>query len=181
MNTLLLIIFPALMAYAACSDLLTMRLSNKLVLITASSFLVIALLAGMPLGQIGWHMVAGIAVLAVTFSLFAAGWIGGGDAKLAAAIALWFGPEMVLPYLLVSAVLGGVLTLAILICRRWMLPAPLLQVGWIEKLHDQKTGIPYGIALALAAMLLYTQTSVYEHLAPVNVQQQMTLDDLQDF
>src|SRR5690606_812697 len=107
-------LFSALMAYAAFSDLLTMRISNKLVLVTAAAFFVLALIAGLATVQIGWHVAAGALVLAVTFGMFAAGWIGGGDAKLAAAIGLWFGFDLLLPFLLYASIYGGALTLLIL-------------------------------------------------------------------
>lgn len=165
MTGLLLIVFPALMAFAACSDLLTMRISNKLVLATGAAFFVLALLAGMDIVQIGWHVAAGALVLAFTFGFFAAGWIGGGDAKLAAAIALWFGFDLILPFLLYASVFGGALTLIVLLGRNYMLPAPLMQVGWIERLHNQKTGIPYGIALAAAALVVYPMSPLFKAFA----------------
>ncbi|MDP2626103.1 MAG: NAD(P)-binding domain-containing protein, partial [Candidatus Rokubacteria bacterium] len=49
-----------------------------------------------------------------------------------------------------AALLGGALTLAILIARRCPLPATLTSIGWIGRLHDSKSGVPYGIALAVA-------------------------------
>src|SRR5207248_11420689 len=84
-----LLLFPALMASAASSDLLTMTISNRVSLILVGSFFVLAIWSGMPLADIGMHAGAGLAVLVVTFTFFACGWIGGGDAKLAAATALW--------------------------------------------------------------------------------------------
>src|SRR3954454_24121641 len=86
-----LLLFPALMAFAASSDRLTMTISNRVSLILAGSFFALAIWSGMPLGQIGMHVAAGLAVLVVTFTFFTRGWIGGGDAKLAAATALWVG------------------------------------------------------------------------------------------
>lgn len=165
MASLMLLIFPALMAFAACSDLLTMRISNRLVLITAAAFFPLAFFAGLTLPLLGMHLGIAALVLVVTFAMFAAGWIGGGDAKLAAAIVLWLGLDLALPFLVYAALLGGALTLLILIVRRYMLPAPLLNVGWIVRLHDQKTGIPYGIALAAAAMLVYPQSAIYQAFA----------------
>lgn len=160
-----LFIFPALMAFAAFSDLFTMKISNRLVLITTASFLVIALLAGLSLEQFGWHLLAGALVLAITFGMFAAGWIGGGDAKMAAAIALWLGFAQLLPFLLYASVFGGALTLLILIARRWMLPARLTAVEWIARLHNPQTGIPYGVALAAAAIVVYPMSPVFRALA----------------
>ncbi len=107
------------------------------------------------------HAAAGAAVLAVTFALFAFGWIGGGDAKLAAATALWFGFGTLLEYLLVASIAGGALTLLVLSFRGFPLPAFALQWTWLSRLHDHKSGIPYGIALAGAALIVYPQTPVW--------------------
>src|SRR5579862_2467413 len=85
------LVFPVGMALAAASDLLTMTISNRLMLVLAATFLVLLPFAGLDLHAIGLHVAAGLAVLAVAFFCFAMGWIGGGDAKLAAVIALWFG------------------------------------------------------------------------------------------
>lgn len=175
------IIFPALMAFAACSDLFTMRISNKLVAAVAIGFVVMALVAGLSPAAIGMHLAAGALVLAVSFTLFALGWIGGGDAKLTAAIALWMGFELLLPFLLYASVFGGVLTLVLLVGRRYALPGPLLKAGWLVRLHHLKTGVPYGIALALAAMLVYPQTFAYERLVTNPAVQQTLLDQLAIF
>ena len=64
-------------------------------------------------------------MLAVAFVFFARGWIGGGDAKLAAATALWLGFDHLLPYLLYASIFGGVLTLAMIRFRLMPLPAAL--------------------------------------------------------
>ena len=177
-NPLIALIFPLLMAFAACSDLLTMRISNALVAGVIVGFVGVALVVGMSPTLMGMHLAAGALVLAVTFTLFALGWIGGGDAKLAAGIAMWMGFEFMLPFLLYAAVLGGVLTLALVIGRRWALPAPLLSVGWIQRLHHPKTGVPYGVALAIGAMLIYPQTLIYERLVTNQAVQQTLLDQL---
>lgn len=179
MSFVLTFIFPLLMLVAAFFDLFTMRIPNILVGLVAIAFLALALLMSMDLAAIGLHLAVGATALAVTFILFALGWIGGGDAKLAAAIALWFGFELLLPFLLYAAVIGGALTLIILVARRFMLPASLLGVGWIVKLHDEKTGIPYGIALAAAALLVYPQTPVFEHFADVSSQSEVLFEQLQ--
>lgn len=159
-----MLVFPLLMAFAASSDLLTMRISNKLVLMVVASFFAIALLAGFSLELLGTHVAAAALVLAVSFSFFALGWIGGGDAKLIAATALWFGFEDMLMYLLFASLLGGALTLLLLAVRRWPLPLQLKQVLWIDRLHDSKTGVPYGIALAAAGLLVYPSSLIFQRL-----------------
>ena len=154
----LLIVFPALMAYAAASDLLTMTIPNELSLALVGAFAVFAILAGLPLAVVLMHVAACALVLCVCFGLFAFGWIGGGDAKLAAATAMWVGFDQLPNYLVVASLFGGILTIAILRFRMMPLPAALANQEWAQRLHRMDTGIPYGIALALAALMIYPDT-----------------------
>src|SRR4051812_625393 len=153
-----LLLFPGLMAFAAASDLFTMTISNRVSLALAGGFLGLAMLGGMGLHDIASHLGAGAAVLVVGFGCFALGWIGGGDAKVAAAAALWFGFAHLLDYLLYASLFGGALTLALLQFRQWPLPWSLSGQAWLLKLHSKDTGIPYGIALAIGALMIYPQT-----------------------
>ncbi|MGY6247596.1 A24 family peptidase [Bosea thiooxidans] len=157
----LLGIFPFSMAYAAASDLFSMTISNKLCLILIATFIICAALLGLSLAQIGGHLAAGGIVLTVSFGLFAAGWIGGGDAKLAAAIALWFGFEQLMSYLMIAGVFGGILTVLILMLRARPLPAPAVSWGWAQRLHAANEGVPYGIALAFAALFVLPETAIW--------------------
>jgi prepilin peptidase CpaA len=151
-------LFPALMAFAAASDLLTMTISNRVSLALAAGFLVVALASGMGGSDILLHAGAGSAVLTVAFICFAMGWVGGGDAKLAASAALWFGFADLMNYLVYASLFGGALTLLLLQFRQWPLPYPLTGQAWLLRLHDKETGIPYGIALALGALMIYPET-----------------------
>lgn len=153
-----LLLFPALLAFAAASDLLTMTISNRVSLALALVFLVLAPLNGMGLSEILFHLGAGVLVLAVTFFCFAMGWVGGGDAKLAAAAALWFGFAHLMDYLLYASLFGGALTLLLLQFRQWPLPYPLAGQAWLLRLHAKESGIPYGIALAIGALVVYPTT-----------------------
>jgi prepilin peptidase CpaA len=153
-----LLLFPALMAFAAASDLLTMTISNRVSLALVAGFLALAILSGMGLHDILSHIGAGAAVLAVAFACFALGWIGGGDAKVAAAAALWFGFGHLLNYLLYASLFGGVLTLLLLQFRQWPLPYSFAGQDWLLKLHAKDSGIPYGIALAIGALMIYPET-----------------------
>lgn len=161
MATVLLLVFPVLMAFAASSDLFTMRISNKLVLLLVAGFAVAALVSGMSLEQIGMHLAAAMLVLTVGFTCFAFGWIGGGDAKLAAATTLWLGFGLTLPYLLYAGLLGGALTLLILLLRRLPLTPFIARFQWLERLHNPTSGVPYGIALAISGMLVYTNSTIF--------------------
>jgi prepilin peptidase CpaA len=163
-STLALLIFPLLMALAASTDLLTMRISNRLVAVLVLAFFVLAFAAQLPLEQIAMHVGVAAIVLVVGFIFFSLGWVGGGDVKLAAATTLWVGLGVMLPYLLYASLLGGAMTLILLRVRRLPLPLFLARIEWIERLHDRKTGVPYGIALAAAGILVYHNTAIFHRL-----------------
>jgi prepilin peptidase CpaA len=107
----------------------------------------------------------GLAVLILTFALFSRGWIGGGDAKLAAATALWLGWALMLDYSLIASLLGGVLTLGLIASRNMRLPAWAARLDWVARLHHPETGVPYGIALAVAGLALYPQSQIWRAAA----------------
>ena len=153
-----IVLFPAMMAVAASSDLLTMTISNRVSLILVGGFFALALFIGMSATDMLWHMGAGALVLLLAFGCFVMGWIGGGDAKLAAATALWFGFDHLLTYLLYASLLGGALTFLLIQFRMLPLPQFLAAHEWVERLHRKDAGVPYGIALAAAALLIYPDT-----------------------
>lgn len=153
-----LLLFPALIAFAASSDLLTMTISNRISLALTGGFLALAAINGLSLHEIAMHAGAGALVLAGGFTCFAFGWIGGGDAKLAAATALWFGFSYLLDYLVYASLFGGALTLLLIQFRLLPLPAMLARQQWIMRLHEKGGGVPYGIALAAAALVVYPKT-----------------------
>ena len=154
-----LLLFPAMMAFAACSDLVSMTISNRISLTLVAGFFALAFMSGMSPNDVLSHVGAALTVLAFTFVFFARGWIGGGDAKLAAAIALWFGFEHLMIYLLYASLFGGLLTIVIMRFRIMPLPAALAEQEWIKRLHRLDGGVPYGIALAASALLIYPETS----------------------
>lgn len=156
-----LFLFPALMSFAASSDLFTMTISNRISLALICGFLGIAVWTGMSGTDMLWHLACGLTVLVVTFSLFAFGWIGGGDAKLAAATGVWLGFSNIMEYGTTASLLGGGLTLAIMYLRGMDLPPRLAALDWFARIHNKDNGIPYGIALAAAGLILYPQTSVW--------------------
>ena len=161
-----LLLFPALMAFAAASDLLTMTISNRVSLGLVAGFFLLALASGMGLHDLLSHAGAGATVLALGFACFAFGWVGGGDAKVAAGVALWFGFDHLLAFLLYASLFGGALTLLLLQLRQWPLPSPLTGQAWLLKLHAKETGIPYGIALAIGALMVYPETEWIKAVDP---------------
>jgi prepilin peptidase CpaA len=153
-----LTLFPAMMAFAASSDLLTMTIANRVSLALVGGFVLLAALSGVSVADMLSHAGAAGAVLGVAFFCFACGWIGGGDAKLAAATALWLGFGHLFDYLVYASLLGGALTLFIVQFRTVPLPHLLVGRDWAERLHRDGGGVPYGIALAAAALVVYPQT-----------------------
>ncbi len=158
----ILVVFPLCMAMAACSDLLTMTIPNRLSLVLLASFIAIAPLAGLSLHEILMHLGAGAAVFAVCFALFACNIMGGGDAKILTASAVWFGfNDSLVHYITYVSVLGGVLSILILTIRA---NYNLILVSRIPvpqtMLHAKK--VPYGIAIGAAAFLAFPSSPLVE-------------------
>ena len=158
---LVLIVLPILLVLAAGWDVASYTIPNFLQLALIASFAVFIVATGMAPAAIGGHLLAGFLGLVVGFTLFALGYIGGGDAKLFACVVLWLGFANLLDYAVVASIMGGALTLIILGMRQMPLPAPLTRQAWILRLHDAKGGIPYGVALAAGAFLILPQTEIF--------------------
>jgi prepilin peptidase CpaA len=158
MDALRLLLFPTLMAFAASSDLLTMTISNRVSLALIAGFFVLAFAIGMSAVEVAGHVGAGLLILTLAFGCFSRGWIGGGDAKLAAATALWLGFDQIVSYLLCASLIGGLLTFLIIRLRVVPLPSVLAGQEWVVRLHRVDAGVPYGIALAAAALIIYPDT-----------------------
>jgi prepilin peptidase CpaA len=158
---LVIVALPVLLAAAAGWDLASFTIPNFINVAVIAVFPVFALAAGLSLETVGFHLLAGFTGLAIGFLFFALGYIGGGDAKLFAGVALWLGFADLMPYALLASVFGGFLTLVLLMVRQWPLPAFLTGQPWILKLHDTKSGIPYGVALAAGAFFLLPHSEIF--------------------
>lgn len=146
-------VFIALMAFAMLSDIRSMTISNRLNIALVTVFALSALWAGMPGTAAAFHVLFALAVLSATAGLFAMGWMGGGDAKLIAATALWFGPSLLfLDYMMLAALLGGGVTLALLAARAML--QPTTGIVFLDRLLLPTNGIPYGVALGAAGILV---------------------------
>ena len=159
----LLTIFPAAVAFAGAMDLFTMTIPNRVSLALVAGFIVMAPSAGLGAQDMLLHAAAGLAVLVVGILLFIPGWIGGGDAKLLAAVALWLGIDSLVPYLFGVAMTGGVLAVLFMTIRAHPLPMAVCAQPWAVRLHDRRSGIPYGLALAAGALLVYPHTIWFTH------------------
>jgi prepilin peptidase CpaA len=154
----LFLLFPAAMALAGAMDLLTMTIPNRITLGLALGFVAAAIWAPLGWPQIASHVGAGALMLCIGILMFSRGWFGGGDAKLLAAAALWFGFEGLLQYLLLVSISGGALVLVILAYRNMPPMLWMHRHEWAMRLHGKGSGIPYGIALAAGGLWLYPST-----------------------
>lgn len=158
----IMVIFPLCMAMAACSDLLTMTIPNRLSVVLIASFALLAPFSGLSLQEILLHVGAGGAVFAACFVLFAFNIMGGGDAKILTASAVWFGlHESLVTYLVWVSVFGGLLSIVILLMRSqhnlilaYGIPVPETM------LHKKK--VPYGIAIGAAAFMAYPSSPLMQ-------------------
>jgi prepilin peptidase CpaA len=161
-ESLVLLLFPAATAFCGSHDFVRMTIPNIVTGAMVMLFIAVALLVGMPLAVIGWHLAAGLCTLLVTFTLFAGGVFGGGDAKMVAAIGVWLGFDQLLPYALIAGVFGGVFALLLMQARAYPWPSMVLKFPFIARLSNEKEGIPYGVALGAAALLLYPESAVWQ-------------------
>jgi prepilin peptidase CpaA len=163
------VILPLCLAIAAFSDLFTMTIPNRVSAILLGAFLIVAPLAGLSPPLIGMHLAAGVIVFLACFTLFALNIMGGGDAKLLTASAVWFGfNNSLFEFVIYVSISGGFLTLLILMMRTQEnviiasgLPVPPL-------LFTTKK-IPYGIAIGLGGFLAYPASPLMQAaLAPLH-------------
>ena len=145
--------FPLTMAYMALSDFRTLHIPNWASVFVAAAFLPAALLGGMETAALAKHYGVGFALMIGGALLFARGLIGGGDVKMLAAGGVWFGAGGVVPYLILVALLGGAVGLAVLVMRK--LPGP--KPAWLEGNGAEDRAVPYGVAIGLAAVILYSR------------------------
>ena len=142
---LLLIALAAILVVAAVIDLRTFTISNRLnlcVALLAPLYWVSIALSPWP--GIAIQLAAAATVFAVLAAAFYAGMMGGGDVKLAAALALWFSPLVTLRFLVLMSIAGGVLTLAILVWHR-------------ARRREGRPQVPYGVAIAFGGLAILAQ------------------------
>jgi len=142
---ILLVGLAALLVVAAVIDVRTFTISNRLnltvALLAPLYWLSIAL---SPWPGVAVQLAAGAGVFALLACAFYAGMMGGGDVKLAAALALWFSPASTVKFLVLTSIAGGVLTLVVLAWHR-------------AKGREGRPQVPYGVAIAVGGLAILTQ------------------------
>jgi prepilin peptidase CpaA len=152
----LVLCFPALVLTAAATDVTSFTIPNWIPLALLALFPVAGLAVGVPLPTMGLHLAVALGVLIVGAGMFALRWMGGGDAKLIAAVTLWLGLPALPGFLLGTAMIGGSLAIMLLTLRSVHL-RPMVALGprWVHRLADSKEGIPYGVAIAAGTMTAF--------------------------
>lgn len=155
-----LLLFVFAMLSAAVSDLTTYKIRNNLILTLLLAYLAFAPIVGFTCHEIFRSLAVASGVLLLTFALFAAGWIGGGDAKLASVTTLWLGADNAFAYFLLLSLLGGALAVAVFLCRTSPLPEWLAKTPSIARLRARAQGaeLPYGVAITLAGLCVLPAT-----------------------
>jgi len=162
-QAILLVICPALLIVAALKDVTTYTIPNWISLALIAAFFPTALILGLPSGDIGLHVGIGVGALVAGMVMFALGWIGGGDAKVFAASALWLGWPASATFLLVTALAGGVLAVSLLamrsmLLRRYVSAGP----AWLSRLAEPGENVPYGLAICIGGLAAYPASTLVQ-------------------
>ena len=150
-----LAVLPALAIVAGLKDLTSMKIPNWISGLLILGFFPAALALGLPPAAIGLHLAVAVAALLIGMGLFALNLLGGGDVKLMAAACLWLGLSGSGVFVLATAVVGGVFSLALLVSRAWLQPYVGAGPGWLVQLMEPKGHIPYGVAIAIGALVAW--------------------------
>ena len=161
----LLAVMPVLVIVAGLHDLTTMKIPNWISGLLILGFFPAALVVGVPLTEMAIALGVGFAALLVGMGMFALRWIGGGDAKLMASACLWLGWTGVAPFLLFTALAGGGFCLLLIAVRSQLQPYVANAPGWLSRLMQPKGDIPYGVAIAIGALLAYPSSPMVQAFA----------------
>jgi prepilin peptidase CpaA len=153
--TVLSLVFPVVMVLAMVADFRTFEIPNELSLVLALGYPLAALSAGFSWQQILWAIALGGLMLVIAVIMIALGILGGGDGKLLAAAVLWTGQERILEFLLVTALAGGALTMALMLYRRLPLADQFARIAALRKMHAEKRNVPYAVAIGGAGLIIY--------------------------
>ena len=155
----LALVFFGLVATAALEDARSFTIPNWISLALAAAFPLAAMAVGMPLQTVALNVAAGLAALVIGMVMFALRWVGGGDAKLFAAVSLWLGWVAIPTFVVATALAGGGLAVLLLSVRSAPLrPIVLLGPSWVVRLAEPGEGIPYGVAIAIGAIAAFPLT-----------------------
>jgi prepilin peptidase CpaA len=155
------LVFPAALLWAMASDLARFEIPNAIPLVIAAAFPAYGLLAGLDASDMLWRAATGLGALAIGAALFFGRVMGGGDAKLIAASALWIGPAGLPRFLIATALIGGVLALALVLFRLLPEPSWAAEGGWLRRLHARRREAPYAVAIGGAGLVWFAGSPLF--------------------
>jgi len=163
--TLPILIFPALVITAALRDVVSYTIPNWISAALVAAFPVAALAQGLPLQTMGINLGVGVAALILGMVMFAMRWIGGGDAKLFAAAALWLGWPAVPMYLGVTGIAGGAVAVGLLSLRSPLVAGYVVNSpAWLRRLAEPGENVPYGVAIAVGGLTAFPASALMQGL-----------------
>lgn len=157
---LIVMIFAGTMLTAAAKDATSMTIPNWISLAVIAGFILVTPFVWESWSVFSQHILVGLTFFAAGFAMFAFGWLGGGDAKLMAATALWWQWDDAIIYILYTTMIGGALALALVFGRRFI-PERVLTARWAHHLFRDEKKMPYGLALAAGALLTLPQSHIF--------------------
>lgn len=159
----LLTAFPLLVVAAALTDVTSFTIPNRISALLVLVFIPAALVLHAPLGDMSVHAAVFVVALLVSMSLFAAGWIGGGDAKLLASASLWIGLQAMPMFLIATALAGGALSVMLVGIRAaWLQPHLAGAPAWFARLAAPGADVPYGVAIAIGALAAFPHSALFQ-------------------
>ena len=162
----LALVFPGLVITAALRDVTSYTIPNWISLALLAAFPPAALALGLPVAGLGLHLAVGVGALGLGMVMFALGWIGGGDAKLFAASALWLGWPAAMAFGAFTGLAGGVLALSLLTLRSgYLRPYVVTGPAWFARLAEPDENVPYGAAIAIGALAAFPASPFMKALA----------------
>lgn len=155
LSLVLLGVMPVLVIIGGLHDLTTMKIPNWISGLLILGFFPAAFATGLPLMNMAVALGVAFAALLAGMAMFSLRWIGGGDAKLMAAVGLWLGLSGIAPFLAFTALIGGGFCLMLMAARAQLQVFAVNGPRWIVRLMQPKGDIPYGVAIAVGALLAY--------------------------
>jgi prepilin peptidase CpaA len=155
-------LLPGLVIAAGLSDLTTMRIPNWISGALILGFFPAALAVGLPIQTVGLNLGLGFAALVIGMGLYATRVIGGGDAKLMAAAVIWLGLPALLPFVFWTALAGGFFCAGLIAARGSLSVYASGAPTWITNLLKEKGDVPYGVAIAIGALLAFPSSVLLE-------------------
>src|SRR4051812_12848476 len=153
----------AMTILGSVSDVRSLRLPNIYTLVIIGCFIPAWLAHPEAFAPLWQHLAAMAGMFIVTYVMFSAGIMGGGDAKFGTALALWAGLRGLMPFIFVMALVGGVLGVMALGLKKKKLFANPKPGSWIEQTQSGVSAVPYGVAISLGSWAAFFHTGLIPH------------------